>query len=79
MQYLPNEMISLVAQQLPHPRQTEYKGENNNSINNKERKDSPIHMDQWMVVAFSSRADDLGECSTIRSPPALFFFFFSED
>ena len=29
-----------------------------------------------VVVAFSSRARILGECSTIHSPPALFFFFF---
>ena len=28
------------------------------------------------VVASSSRARILGECSTIHSPPALFFFFF---
>ena len=28
-----------------------------------------------VVVAFSSRARILGECSTIHSPPALFFFF----
>ena len=27
-----------------------------------------------MVVAFSSRARILGECSTIHSPPALFLF-----
>ena len=26
-------------------------------------------------VAFSSRARILGECSTIHSPPVLFFFF----
>ena len=31
----------------------------------------------WVVVAFSSRARILGECSTIHSSPALFFFFFS--
>ena len=30
----------------------------------------------WVVVAFSSLARILGECSTIHSPPALFFFFF---
>ena len=29
-----------------------------------------------VVVAFSSRARLLGECSTVHSPPALFFFFF---
>ena len=29
-----------------------------------------------MVVAFSSLATICGECSTIHSPPALFFFFF---
>ena len=29
-----------------------------------------------VVVAFSSRARILGKCSTIHSPPALFFFFF---
>ena len=28
------------------------------------------------VVAFSSRARIFGECLTIHSPPALFFFFF---
>ena len=28
-----------------------------------------------VVMAFSSRASILGECSTIHSPPALFFFF----
>ena len=27
-----------------------------------------------LVVAFSSRPRILGECSTIQSPPALFFF-----
>ena len=31
-------------------------------------------VDQMVVVAFSSRARILGECSTIHSPPALFFF-----
>ena len=29
-----------------------------------------------VVVAFSSRARILGECSTIHSPPALFFVLF---
>ena len=29
-----------------------------------------------VLVAFSSHARILGECSTIYSPPALFFFFF---
>ena len=29
-----------------------------------------------VVVAFSSFARTLGECSIIQSPPALFFFFF---
>ena len=29
-----------------------------------------------VVVAFSWLAQILGECSTIHSPPALFFFFF---
>ena len=29
-----------------------------------------------VVLAYSSRARILGECSTIHSPPALFFFFF---
>ena len=29
-----------------------------------------------VVVAFSSRARILGECSTFHSPPALFFFNF---
>ena len=28
-----------------------------------------------VVVAFSSLARILGECSTLHSPPALFFFF----
>ena len=28
-----------------------------------------------VVVAFSARAILLGECSTVHSPPALFFFF----
>ena len=31
------------------------------------------------VVAFSSRARILGECSTIHSPPAHFFFFLRGD
>ena len=31
-----------------------------------------------VVVAFSSLARNLGECSTIHSPPAFFFFFRGE-
>ena len=32
-----------------------------------------------VVVAFSSLARIWAECSTIHSPPVLFFFFFSGD
>ena len=37
-----------------------------------------IFKEAWKkrVVAFSSHAMIWGECSTIHSPPALFFFFF---
>ena len=34
------------------------------------------HVVHLVVVAFSSRARILGECSATHSPPALFFFFF---
>ena len=30
---------------------------------------------RWLSVAFSALARIFGECSTIHSPPALFFFF----
>ena len=33
-----------------------------------------VHLSTLVVVAFLSLARTLGECATIHSPPALFFF-----
>ena len=38
--------------------------------------DTNVVYQWWLLVAFSMPARSLGECSTIYSPPALFFFFF---
>ena len=44
-----------------------------------ERFDFALSQRLVVVVAFSSRARFLGECLTIHSPLALFFFFLNGD